>query len=233
MHVLLTNDDGIDAPGIAALEMAVGELAKVTVVAPDRGYSGCGHQVTSHGGIRVEQIAPRHFKVSGTPADCTRLAITEIAPDIDWVLSGVNYGGNLGVDLWMSGTAAAAREAVWLGKPAIALSQYVRRDRERDWSKTQEIARRTIEALWRRKPSQGYFWNVNFPDVDTPSDQIEMIDAFPETRHMLVDFQCESTADAKVFTYNGDYRNRPQTPGSDVNVCFGGAIAVSQVSASV
>ena len=131
MHVLLTNDDGIDAPGLAALEGALSALATVSVVAPQQCYSGCGHRVTSHHAVRVEQLAERRFKVHGTPADCTRLALAELAPDVDWVVGGINDGGNLGVDVLMSGTVAAVREASWLGKPGIAISQFARRDRSR------------------------------------------------------------------------------------------------------
>ncbi|MEM7311954.1 MAG: 5'/3'-nucleotidase SurE [Planctomycetota bacterium] len=228
MKVLLTNDDGITAPGIAALEEAVAAFATVWVVAPDRGYSGCGHQVTNHSPLSVTEISERHFRVNGTPADCARLGVVEIVPDVDWVLSGVNAGGNLGADIWMSGTVAATREATWLGKRSIALSQYIRSDRPRDWAKTAAMARRVIRELIERDCPSSHYWNVNFPDVDTPVEQIKIVDVFPEPKHLEVGY----VKTHEGYAFQGDYRNRPRTAGSDVSVCFDdGDIAVACVSA--
>src|SRR5262249_57858395 len=122
MKLLLTNDDGVFAPGLEALAEAAAELGEVLVVAPASHLSGCGHRVTTHGPIRVEQVAPGRVAVDGTPGDCVRVALHDLMPDADWVLSGINHGGNLGADVHHSGTVAAAREAVLHGRPAIALS---------------------------------------------------------------------------------------------------------------
>ena len=227
MRVLLTNDDGIDAPGILALEAALDEEFEVTVVAPHRSYSGCGHQVTYDQPLRVEELAPGRFKVFGTPADCVRLGVVELAPHVDWVLCGINAGANLGVDLVMSGTVAAAREATWLGKPSIALSQYMRRDVPRDWDRTQQLARLVLRELWTRSLATDRFWNVNLPDDVRLAEQVPMKDTFPEPQHLDVTFRVVDN----TFEYRGDYRKRPRTPGSDVDSCFGGAVSISSVSA--
>lgn len=227
MHILLTNDDGIDAPGLAALQSVTAAFARVTVVAPDRGYSGCGHTVTNHQPIRIEEVGERRYKVYGTPADCSRLGLAKLAPDVDMVLSGVNDGGNLGVDVYMSGTVAAIREAVWLGKPGIAFSQYVHRGRERNWKKSAQMAKKTLAYLQDKPPPDGTFWNVNFPDGETALDDLEIVQTLLEPRHLAVDY--EQDAD-RGFVFRSDYRNRPRTKGSDVDVCFGGAIAVSAIS---
>lgn len=241
MHLLLTNDDGIDAPGLAALETAVARfdfVQRLTVVAPDRGYSGCGHQVTNYSPLHVDETSARHFKVFGTPADCTRLALRHLAPDADLVLAGVNAGGNLGVDIYMSGTVAAIREAAWLGKPGIAISQYIRRDRERDWEKSADMAARVFERLHSvvsatdnggERGGGHAFWNVNLPDVDTSADETEIVEAFPEPLHLGVDFLDQGDG---AYRVESDYRNRPRVVGSDVSVCFGGAISISKISAN-
>src|SRR5436853_563150 len=106
MRFLLTNDDGIDAPGLSALIEAARELGEVAIVAPERTHSGCGHQVTTHGPIQLRRLAANRLAITGTPADCVRLALHSLAPDFDWVLSGVNAGGNLGADVFHSGTVA-------------------------------------------------------------------------------------------------------------------------------
>ena len=229
MQILLTNDDGIDAPGLAALERAAKEFGTVTVAAPHREYSGCGHQVTNYAPVRVEQLANGRFKVFGTPADCARIGITQLAPDTDIVLSGVNEGGNLGVDVLMSGTVAAAREAVWLGKRAISFSQYVRREWSRDWGKTTEMVRRVISHLQARRSIEKALWNVNFPDVDTAAERLAITESHVEPQHLSVGFE---EVEPQSFAFRSDYRNRPCEQGSDVDVCFGGAISVSRVAAN-
>ena len=229
MQILLTNDDGIDAPGLAALERVAQEFGAVTVAAPHREYSGCGHQVTNHAPVRVEQVDRNRFRVFGTPADCARVGIRQLAPHTDIVLSGVNEGGNLGVDVLMSGTVAAAREAVWLGKHSISFSQYVRRERPRDWDKTTEMVRRTLAHLQSRWQLEKSFWNVNLPDDDTPVEQLAIAETHVEPQHLPVGFE---EIEPQSFAFRSDYRNRPRETGSDVDVCFGGAISVSQVAAN-
>lgn len=228
MNLLLTNDDGIDAPGIAALEAALDGFGTLTVAAPNEGYSGCGHQVT-RGPIRFEDVGERRFKVFGTPADCVRVGLTKLAPNTDVVLSGVNEGGNLGVDLYMSGTVAAVREAAWLGTPGIAFSQYVRADRTRDWEKTAAMTRRIFEELLGQLKETTHFWNVNFPDVDPPVTELKSISTFAEPNHMQVGFE---EVEQNSFALRSDYRNRARIEGSDVEVCFGGAISVSKIRAT-
>lgn len=230
MHVLLTNDDGVDAPGLAALERAVQAFATTTIVAPHQGYSGCGHRVTNHEPIRVDRLDSNRFKVFGTPADCTRLGLRQFAPQADLVLAGVNDGANLGVDVYMSGTVAAVREAVWLGTPGIAFSQYVHQNRPRQWDRCESM----VSIVWERlkedlagQPTP-QLWNVNFPDVDRPVPELAILQAQLDPSHLHVDFAAVSD---DAFAYRGDYRNRPHVTGSDVDVCFGGDISVSRLVA--
>ena len=111
MKLIVTNDDGIDAEGLQTLVHLASRWGEVVVVAPAEPQSGIGHQLTTDRPIRVDKLTEERYRVWGTPADCSRLALNCLASDGDWVLSGINHGGNLGVDVYESGTVAAAREA--------------------------------------------------------------------------------------------------------------------------
>src|SRR4051812_38417238 len=124
MKLLLTNDDGIDADGLQALCDAARPLGEPVVAAPALPQSGVSHAVTTGTAFRVEPRGPGRFAVAGTPADCVRVGLHRLAPDAAWVLSGVNHGGNLGADVYYSGTVAAVREAVLHGWPGVAFSHY-------------------------------------------------------------------------------------------------------------
>ena len=144
MKFLVTNDDGVDAPGIAALADAAQRFGEVIIVAPEAAHSGCGHRVTTDDLIRIEKRDGRSHAISGTPADCVRVGLTELARDADWILSGINSGGNLGVDVLMSGTVAAVREAALLGRQGIALSHYHKTGSQFDWARATELAAEAI-----------------------------------------------------------------------------------------
>lgn len=228
MRLLLTNDDGIDAPGLAALAEAAAEFGEITIVAPRDALSGCSHQVSAHRPLHVATRGANRYAVDGTPADCVRVGLLHLAADADWVLSGVNDGGNLGVDVFMSGTVAAVREAAWMGKPGIAVSQYRDRRGERrrsDWTSTVADTRRVLERLLDRPPRKGGFWNVNFPDVEPHAAPAEIVDAPLEHGHLPVQFEL----DGDLYRYTGSYRDRSRAEGTDVDVCFSGRIAVTQV----
>jgi 5'-nucleotidase len=123
MHIMITNDDGIHAPGILALASAIRELGEVTVVAPDRERSAAGHSLTLHSPLRVFELREGFYAVDGTPTDCVNMGIHSLLPfRPDMVISGINHGPNLGDDITYSGTVAAAMEATLMGIPAIAVS---------------------------------------------------------------------------------------------------------------
>ena len=172
MRILITNDDGINADGIKALERIARELSDdVWVVAPEVEHSGASRAITLTTPLRVRCVSPKRFAVSGTPADCVLLAIENIIEDLtpDLVLSGVNRGQNLGEDVTVSGTVAAAIQAMAHGVPGIALSQSLARyhDDESALFHTAEayapgIIRRLLEAGWPRD----VVININFPDLE-------------------------------------------------------------------
>lgn len=123
MLILVTNDDGIHAPGIAVLADALRSLGQVMVVAPDRDRSAIGHALTLHAPLRAEEMRTGVFAVDGTPTDCVNLGVHGLLPSIpDLVVAGINRGANLGDDLTYSGTVCAAMEATLMGVPAFAVS---------------------------------------------------------------------------------------------------------------
>ncbi|MBW3598462.1 MAG: 5'/3'-nucleotidase SurE [Planctomycetes bacterium] len=229
MNFLLTNDDGIDAPGMNALAEAMAALGEITIVAPDRPFSGCSHQATTQDLIRVEKRGAGRFAVSGSPADCVRLGLLHFAEDADWVLSGVNDGGNLGVDVYLSGTVAAAREAALFGRPAMALSQYRRGDGI-DWRRAGDAARHVFSQLLEHSLSPGAFWNVNFPHWDVAHENGEassqsIVFAELDLNPLPVAYDVQDDG----YLFRSDYHNRPRKDGSDVDVCFRGRTAVTEI----
>jgi 5'-nucleotidase len=222
VKILITNDDGILARGLTALESAAAEFGEFVTVAPNQCFSSCGHGVTTHRPLTVTEVATRRFMIDGSPADCVRVGLLDIAPDADWVIAGVNSGGNLGVDIYMSGTVAAAREAMLLGRRSLAISQY-RKSREFDaWDKSSRMAWAVLQNLLPRQLEPGAYWNVNLPDE--PGDEIPRIVTCPvDLKPLAVEYRRE----AGQMNYAGNYQSRPRTPGHDVEVCFGGAISVS------
>lgn len=226
MDFLLTNDDGIDAPGLAALESAISGLGRVLIVAPAHEHSMCGHRVTTHTPLRVEQRGENRWAVVGTPADCVRLALHALHLRPAWVLSGVNAGGNMGQDIVISGTVAAAREAAYHGLPAAAFSHYLVRDIAVDWTRVSAWVARLIEEMTRTKLSDGEFWNVNLPHHPPGAlDLPERVPCQPARSPLNVSY--ESTDAGHLYT--ASYAQRPRDPGSDVEACFSGRVAVSKL----
>ena len=223
---LLTNDDGIGAPGLAALEAALPAGAVSLIVAPAEEQSACSHRVATARPLRASRLDQRRIAVDSTPADCVRLAWHEFRDRVDWVLAGINHGANLGADIYYSGTVAAAREAALLGLPAIALSHY--RDRAldaADWQRAAQWVQRLLPGLLARPLRKGGYWNVNLPcPAPGPAD--------PPVVACAVDtspLQLAYAAEGDCYSYRGTYGQRPRCPGQDVDVCFGGSIAVSQL----
>jgi 5'-nucleotidase len=225
VNFLLTNDDGIDAPGLAALQEASAPWGPAVVVAPDRHLSGCSHQATTSRGLLLLEVGPDRYTLDGSPVDCTRIGLLRVAPQTQWVLSGINEGGNLGADVYLSGTVAAAREACLLGKPAIAISQYVRK-RPVDWPLAARCTRHVLEMLLARPPDAGSFWNVNLPhptveQAGLPECVFCSIDPHP----LPLDYELR---DGRLH-YRARYQDRQRAAGYDVELCFSGRITISQV----
>lgn len=223
MTIILTNDDGIDAPGIRALHKAI--EGQGIIVAPKHHLSGCGHQVTTTQPIHLQMRSPTEYAVDGTPADCTRLAITHIAPETKWVLSGINAGGNLGVDAYISGTVAAVREAAMHGIPGIAVSHWIRRPLIVDWDLAAVWTAKVLRDLLNRPLPPASFWNVNLPHIEPNSPEPEIAFCEPSTQPLPVKYRVEGD----LYYYEGVYAQRDRATGTDVDVCFSGKIAVTLI----
>ena len=227
MRILLTNDDGIDGPGLEVLVRILAKQHEVIVVAPDKQHSGGSHRITFNGPVHVKPIGPTRFECDGTPADCTRIALGYICPGVDWVISGINAGANLGTDIFLSGTVAAAREAMLLGTSSIAISQYVGDGRSIDWDKTQQLAATVLQNLLSREKPAGKFWNANLPDL-TLHDDLHSI----ATEDCLVDLMPLPNnyhREGDRFVYQDRYHNRQREEGTDVDVCLSGKISISLI----
>jgi 5'-nucleotidase len=225
MTLILTNDDGIDALGIKALLQAV-PVSDVIIAAPRDHQSGCGHQVTTTRPINLQKRSPTEYAIAGTPADCVRISISQICQDIKFVLSGINAGGNLGVDAYISGTVAAVREAAMHGIPGIAISHYRKAKLNFDWEFAAKLTAEVLVDLLQRPLEPGKFWNVNLPHLQPGEPDPKVVFCQPCTRPLPVNYRIEGDD----FYYVGEYGKRDRTPGSDVDVCFSGNIAVTQLS---
>jgi 5'-nucleotidase len=223
MTIILTNDDGIDAPGLHALQRALG--GRGIIVAPKGHLSGCGHQVTTQQPIHVERRAANAYAVGGTPADCTRLALSHLAPEVQWLLSGINAGGNLGVDAYISGTVAAAREAAMQNIPSIAISHWIRRPLEIDWEVATHWTAKVLLELWERPLPPKSFWNVNLPHLEPGSPEPEIVFCQPSTCPLPLKYRLEGD----LFYYEGEYAKRDRAAGTDVDICFSGKISVTLI----
>jgi 5'-nucleotidase len=226
MKLMLTNDDGIAAPGLAALLEAARQIGDPIVVAPAEAHSGCSHQVTTDAPLRLEPRGPARFAVHGTPADCVRVGLHRLVPDAAWVLAGINQGGNLGADVWHSGTVAAVREAVLHGFPGVAFSQYRKKGLAVDWQRAaawvMPLLRDLLGRAWRR----GTFWNVNLPHLEPEAPDPEVVFCRLDPMPLPLSFREEG----EHLHYDGDYHGRRRESGTDVDACFRGQIAVTQIS---
>ncbi len=236
MNILLTNDDGYDAPGLHAVRNALGGLGTVHVIAPKRERSACSHMITLGRSIKVELLNHPDFgpiyAVEGTPADCVRLGVAELIDEpIDLVVSGINRGANAGVDVFYSGTVAGAREGAILSITSIALSCAVRGQIEIDWDGAGSIAAFVIDELvHERLPAPG-FWNVNIP-TPIPPDARGRIHRVPmATQPTPMKFDRIERGDGKMieFAYGAPYWTREVPSPTDYSILRDGGIAVTAV----
>ncbi len=161
-RILVTNDDGIDSPGLKALESSLARLGEITVVAPEREMSATSQAITVHAPLRVHALDERHYAVSGTPADAVILALHQLMAEMpDLVVSGINPGANLGENVIYSGTVAAALEATLHGVPAIAVSLASRKNR--DFRASAAFAAQLAAQVLREGLPPGVMLNVNVP----------------------------------------------------------------------
>jgi 5'-nucleotidase len=230
-RILITNDDGIDAPGLTVLEHIAHELARgVWVVAPEHDQSGVSHAVSLHHPIRVSERGERRFGITGTPADCAVMGVCHLmsAAPPQLLLSGVNRGANLGLETVFSGTVGAAMTGMLLGIPSIALSQAWTDRANVSWETAAalgpDIVRRLLALGWGAQTCL----NVNFPDL--PAAKVGPLTLTRQGPGLIQGMQVETRTDPRFLTYHWiSFRRGPrdQGPESDVDALRAGRIAVT------
>lgn len=228
-RVLLTNDDGIDAPGIALLEKLVAPLVgELWVIAPRYEQSATSHALTIQTPLRVHHLGERRKAIAGTPTDATLLALRHVMKEPpDLVLSGINRGGNIGGDVLYSGTVGAAMEAALLGVPAIAFSQNRMAHQDPRWQTAEAHLVPVLQQILSQGWPRDVVINVNFPDVDP--DEVAGVKAVPQGRRKPGGHLVEGTdprGDAYVWI-STEKEQAYSTPGSDEDLIEEGWITVT------
>jgi 5'-nucleotidase len=185
-RILISNDDGIHAPGIKVLEEIARTLSDdVWVIAPEAEQSAQSHSLTIRHPLRIRAIDERHYAIDGTPTDSVLMGVSQVLSERrpDLVLSGINRGGNLAEDIIYSGTVAAAMEAALLGVPAIAFSQVTPRNETPQWDTPRrflgDIVRKLVAVDW----ADGVLVNVNFPPI--AADQVIGVEVQPQGKRTV------------------------------------------------
>ncbi len=233
MRILLTNDDGIHAPGLKVLEKIARTLTQdIWVVAPETEQSGASHSLTLKDPMRLRKTAARKFAVQGTPTDCVLMAIRHVMSDAlpDLVLSGVNRGQNVADDVTYSGTIAAAMEGTALGIPSIALSQAYGFDGNRNvhWATAEAHAPAIVEKLVVAGWQKGILMNVNFPDV-TPQNVAGLdITRQGKRDQSLVKIEERVDGQGNPYYWTGFQRIRSNPAvGTDLRSIYDGRISIT------
>ena len=232
-RVLLTNDDGIDAPGMAVLEEIAAQLAhEVWVVAPEHDQSGQSHAISLHHALRVSDRGNRRFGVTGTPGDCAAMGLCHLMKDSlpTLVLSGVNRGLNLGLETVFSGTVGGAMTAMMLGVPAIALSQAFADRNNVPWDTARTLGADVIRRLVAMGWGKDACLNVNFPPV--PPDQAGELTLARQGVGMIAGMNVDTRVDPRGMSYHWlNFRrgDRPQGPESDYSALRANKIVVTPV----
>jgi 5'-nucleotidase len=232
MRILLTNDDGIHAPGLAVLERIAAKLSDdVWVVAPETDQSGLAHSLSMNDPLRLREINERRFAINGTPTDCVIMAVRHLLggkPDL--VLSGVNSGTNVADDVTYSGTIAATIEGTLLGIPSIALSQgynYLDGKREVPWETAEAHAPAIINKLVAFGFPEGVLYNVNFPN--RPPDGTGRVNVTAQGK-LVHGLHAEERRDGRGNPYFWlTYKREPQdfAPQSDLQALKDGMISIT------
>ena len=245
MRILLTNDDGIHAPGIVSLHGAIADLGDVWTAAPLTVQSAAGHGITYTDPLMVEpvQVTPTFggMAIDGKPADCVKLAIRSLWPEQhgegsrpDLTISGMNAGANVGINILYSGTVAAAIESAFLGVPSIAVSLYLQNRDRIVWDRAAEIARIAIDRILATRPLTPHeVLNVNIPPIesrDAPIPPIRVVgmNAAP----LLEGFERRVSPAGQIYYWAAGegMRVTSTTAGSDVDLLRTGSVTVTPLS---
>ncbi|MBR9726528.1 5'/3'-nucleotidase SurE [Shewanella intestini] len=229
INILISNDDGVYAPGIIALTQALSEFAQVTTVAPDRNCSGASNSLTLTNPLRINSLDNGFIAVNGTPTDCVHLAIRELChaePEI--VVSGINAGANMGDDTLYSGTIAAAMEGRFLGLPAIAISLVGKECLH--YQSAAHFACKIVKGLLKNPISKDQILNVNVPDL--PIDSIKGIQVTRlGSRHKAEDMiKTQDPAGRDIYWLGPVGAEQDCGPGTDFCAISEGYISITPLT---
>ena len=226
-NILVTNDDGVDAEGLRALEEAMQPLGNVVVVAPDSEQSGVGHGISLHNPLRVRRHGDDRYSVSGTPADCVYFALNELLDETpDLCVSGINHGANLADDLIYSGTVAGAREATLCDVPAVAVSLATYRPEE--FSVAADFSARIAGDVLDRGLPRDVLLNVNVPS-DADSDTPTRVAKLGRRNYQRFVTRKEDPQKRPYFWLGSSELTFDDIPGSDCNAITQSSITVTPV----
>jgi 5'-nucleotidase len=220
VQILLTNDDGVHAPGLAALHDELLRLGDVCVVAPYTEQSGVGLSVTYMHPLMVTEVQRNGVKwaraVHGSPADCVKLGMLEFCkPKPDLVVSGVNSGANVGINVLYSGTVAGAIEGAFYGVPSVAVSHYI--GEPPDYHRAARVAVGLIEQLWSRGLKPGELWNLNVPENRPGWPRGVKVAALSVRRHVdLMERRLDPRGRPYYWSGLDPLENHQMDPGTDV-----------------
>jgi 5'-nucleotidase len=231
VKILLTNDDGINAQGLAALRRAVADLGEVAVVAPDMERSGVAHSITLAQPLRIRKVyhGDEFFGhgINGAPADCVKLACREILPSLpDLLLSGINLGANVAINVLYSGTVAAAIEGAMLGVPSIAFS--LGETEKPDFDEAARLAREVLEHILSEGVPPHTLLNVNIPGL--PRSALKGMRVTHQSRtsyHVLYEKRVDPWGRAYFWITGQMTREFEQEPDSDLRALFDGYISIT------
>jgi 5'-nucleotidase len=229
MRILLVNDDGISADGIAALIRVLTPGHDVWVVAPETEKSGGSHSITLKDSIRLRRLGDQRFSCRGTPADCVLVAVLGTVPSpIDLIISGINHGANLGTDILYSGTAAGARQGALMGVPSVAMSLNAHRQ-PMDFGAAADFAARNLE-IFRELGTDDHFLNINFPAGGRVDTEVQI--TFPSRRIYRETLSTHTAPNGDVFCFmSGTPPDTHPEQGSDCMVVTQGRISISPIHA--
>lgn len=234
MRILLTNDDGVHAQGLAVLERIARQLSdEVWVVAPEADQSGLAHSLSLSEPLRLRKLGDRQFALRGTPTDCVIMAVREIMPEKpDLVLSGVNSGANIADDVTYSGTVAGAMEGTLLGIRSVALSQAYTWDNGRvvPWNTVEQHAPALLAKIIEAKLPEGVFLNLNFPNCQPDEIRGSSVTRQGKMAHAL---GIEKRTDGRGFPYYWLKFERPPqetTTGTDIDALRNNKISITPMA---
>ncbi len=228
MRILLTNDDGIQSEGLRTVYEVLRDEYEVWVVAPDRNRSGASSSITMDSKLIVQRNDERCFACSGTPADCVLVAeyILNFKPDL--VLSGINHGANIGHDISYSGTIAAARQAVYMGIPGVAMSIPGNGGNILSFYPLAHFIKRNVKSLQSMSSDNRHLVNINAPNSLNEAPDYQL--AQPTNTRFRTRFDVSRIDDSKFACSHADVSlNREHEEGSDAAILASGKIAVSVV----